>query len=157
MNRGTARRVDQAAHRPGYLLAAVGLVAVTVGGQRGGGRRGPVPVRGLPDDPAKVTSPGPTWARRWSPSLAVLAISTEYSTGMIRVTWPRCRAGDVLAAKAAVLTGAVILAAALAVAGRMLDRVADAARARLHRGARVRAAVTGRRHGLRAARALCCT
>ena len=53
--------------------------------------------------------------------LAVLVISAEYGTGMIRVTlaaMPRRTA--VLAAKAATVTAVVLVAGALAVAGSML-------------------------------------
>jgi ABC-2 type transport system permease protein len=52
--------------------------------------------------------------------LAGLAISGEYSTGMIRVTLTATPPGwMVLAANAAVLTGLVLAAAVAAVAGRL--------------------------------------
>jgi len=53
--------------------------------------------------------------------LAVLVISNEYSTGMIRVTLAAMpRRGVVLAAKAAVLSSLVLAAGVLAVAGSLL-------------------------------------
>jgi ABC-2 type transport system permease protein len=53
--------------------------------------------------------------------LAVLAISNEYSTGMIRVTFTAMpRRPAVLAAKAAILTGLVLAAGAVAVLGSVL-------------------------------------
>ncbi len=53
--------------------------------------------------------------------LAVLAVSDEYSTGMIRVTLTAIpRRADVLAAKAAILTALVLAGGTLAIAGSLL-------------------------------------
>ncbi len=66
-------------------------------------------------DSAKLNLSGTDVGQAVVAVLAVLAISTEYSTGMIRVTFTAlpCRLG-VLAAKAAVLTGLVLPTAAIA-------------------------------------------
>jgi len=72
-------------------------------------------------DPAKISLTGIYLGQAVVAVLAVLAISDEYSTGMIRVSltaMPR-RAG-VLAAKAAVLAGLVFTAGAMAVLGSVL-------------------------------------
>ena len=67
--------------------------------------------------------------------LAVLAISGEYGTGMIRTTLAAMpRRTTVLAAKAAVVTGPVLAAGTLAVLGSRAGRAADPARPRLHPG-----------------------
>jgi ABC-2 type transport system permease protein len=68
------------------------------------------------------SSRGPGMARRWLVAiLAVLAISNEYSTGMIRVTLAAMpRRGLLLAAKAILVTGLVLVAGAVAAAGSLL-------------------------------------
>jgi len=69
-------------------------------------------------DPTKVSLTGIQVGQAVVAVLAVLLISGEYSTGMIRTTFTAMpRRWTVLAAKAAVLTGLVIPAAAIAVAG----------------------------------------
>ena len=78
--------------------------------------------------------------------MAVLAVSSEYSTGMIRITLAAMpRRLTVLAAKAAVVTG-LVLAAGPWPAG-PAGRAAHPARARLHPGARLPAADPGARTG----------
>ena len=127
------------------LLAAVALtVAVSAAAAAGDlpGRRAAARI------PPRSASPGSTSARRSSPILAVLAISGEYSTGMIRITLAAMpRRTTVLAAKAAVVTGLTLAAGTVAVLGVAAGRAAHPARPRLHRGARLRAAVPGRRAG----------
>ena len=83
----------------------------------------------------------------------MLAVSGEYSTGMIRVTLTAMpRRLTVLAAKAALSAGLVLVVGRRGRAGVRAGRTADPARARLHPGARLPAAVPGN-HGpvLRAA------
>jgi ABC-2 type transport system permease protein len=68
-------------------------------------------------DPAKVSLLGIYLSQAGVAILAVLVISGEYSTGMIRVTLAAMpRRASVLAAKAAAVTGVVLVAGALAVA-----------------------------------------
>ena len=119
---GAARRVDQAAHRPGDHLAAAGRDRGDRGGQRRGRGRRPVPGGRLrPGSRPRSASPGSTSARRSVAILAVLAVSAEYSTGMIRITLAAMpRRVTVLAAKAAVVTALILAAGAVAVAGSLL-------------------------------------
>jgi ABC-2 type transport system permease protein len=69
-------------------------------------------------DPTRVSLTGVEVGQAVVAVLAVLMISGEYSTGMIRTTFAAMpRRAVVLAAKAAVLTGLVLVAALIAVAG----------------------------------------
>ena len=112
--RTAARGVDQAPHRGRHRLAAARRRRAD---RRPSARPRP-PRRQLPrpaacgrSTPPRSASPASTSARRSSPSLAVLAIGNEYSTGMIRVTLTAMpRRLTVLSAKAAVLTGLVLVA-----------------------------------------------
>jgi ABC-2 type transport system permease protein len=72
-------------------------------------------------DPAKVSLTGIYLGQAVVGALAVLAISDEYSTGMIRITLAAMpRRGTVLTAKAAILTGMVLVAGAVAVLSSVL-------------------------------------
>jgi ABC-2 type transport system permease protein len=74
-----------------------------------------------PVDTAKLSLTGVEFGQAVVAVLAVLAISSEYSTGMIRVTLAAIpRRTTVLAAKAGVVAGLVLAAGALAVAGSLL-------------------------------------
>jgi ABC-2 type transport system permease protein len=76
---------------------------------------------GCPGDPAKLSLTGVQFGQAVVAILAVLAISGEYSTGMIRVTLAAVpRRAAVLAAKAAVVTGPALAAGAVAVLGCVL-------------------------------------
>ena len=72
-------------------------------------------------DPAKISLTGIDLGQAVIAVLAVLAIGGEYSTGMIRLTLAAIpRRLTMLAAKAAVITGCVIAASAVAVLGSFL-------------------------------------
>jgi ABC-2 type transport system permease protein len=72
-------------------------------------------------DPAKVSLTGIDLGQAIVAIVAVLAISNEYSTGMIRITLSAMpRRTVVLAAKAAVLVGLVLTAATVAVLASVL-------------------------------------
>jgi ABC-2 type transport system permease protein len=72
-------------------------------------------------DPAKVSLLGIYLSQAVVAILAVLVISGEYGTGMIRVTLAAVpRRASVLAAKATAVTGVVLVAGALAVAAAVL-------------------------------------
>lgn len=72
-------------------------------------------------DPAKLSLTGVSLGQAVVAVLAVMAIGGEYSTGMIRLTLAAMpRRLTVLSAKAAVITGCVIAAAAVAVPGSLL-------------------------------------
>ena len=73
------------------------------------------------EDPAKISLTGIYLGQAVIAIVAVLAVSSEYSTGMIRVTLAAMpRRAIMLAAKAAVLTGPVLVAGAVAVLGSVL-------------------------------------
>ena len=70
------------------------------------------------EDPAKISLTGIYLGQAAIAIAGVLAVSSEYSTGMIRVTLTAMpRRATVLAAKAAILTGPVLAAGTLAVLG----------------------------------------
>jgi ABC-2 type transport system permease protein len=73
-------------------------------------------------DPARVSLSGVYLGQAVVAVLAVLAISSEYGTGMIHVTFTAMpRRLPVLAAKAAILAGDVLVAGAIAVLGSMVS------------------------------------
>ena len=79
------------------------------------------PAGGCQADPAKLSLTGVQVGQAIVAIIAVLAISNEYSTGMIRVTLTAMpRRWSVLAAKAALVGGLVLAAGALAVLGSVL-------------------------------------
>jgi ABC-2 type transport system permease protein len=76
---------------------------------------------GCPADPAKLSLTGVQAGQAIVAIMAVLAVSNEYSTGMIRITLTAMpRRLTVLAAKAALITGLVLAAAAVAVLASVL-------------------------------------
>jgi ABC-2 type transport system permease protein len=76
---------------------------------------------GCGQDPAKLSLTGVDLGQAVAAVLAVLAIGGEYGTGMIRLTFTAMpRRLSVLAAKAAVVTGLVLAAGTVAVAGSVL-------------------------------------
>ncbi len=102
-----------------WLLLAVIALTVAVGVVADAAAR--CPAGGCQVDPARTSLTGIYLSQAVVAILAVLAISSEYSSGMIRTTFtamPR-RAG-VLAAKAVVLTGLVLAAGTVAVLGSLL-------------------------------------
>ena len=73
------------------------------------------------EDPAKISLTGIYLGQAVVAIVAVLAVSGEYGTGMIRVTLAAMpRRAAVLTAKAAVVTALVLAAGALAVLGSVL-------------------------------------
>ena len=105
---------------PAWLLAATAALTIAVSTAAVTATRCP---RGLacPVDPARLSLTGIQFGQALVAVLAVLAVSGEYSTGMIRTTLTAVPARTaVLAAKAVVLTGMVLAAAAVAVGGCLL-------------------------------------
>ena len=103
-----------------WLLAAAIAVTVTVSAAAAAASRCPAGPA-CPVDTPKLTLTGIQLGQAVIAILAVLAISSEYSTGMIRTTltaMPRRPAA--LAAKATVLTLLVLAAGAIAAAGSVL-------------------------------------
>ncbi len=102
-----------------WLLLAVAALTVAVGSVAGAAVT--CPAAGCGQDPARAVLAGIDLSQAVVAILAVLAISGEYSTGMIRVTLAAMpRRITVLAAKAAVLTGLVLAAGAVGVLASVL-------------------------------------
>ncbi len=104
---------------PGWLALAV--IAATVALSAAAAATARCPAAGCAADPAKISLTGIVLSQAVVAVLAVLVVSGEYGTGMIRVTLAAMpRRGTVLAAKAAVVTGVVLAAGVLAVLGSVL-------------------------------------
>ncbi len=105
---------------PAWLLAATAVLTVAVSYAVVAAVRCP-PGLACPVDPGKLTLTGVQLGQAVVAILGVLAIGSEYSTGMIRTTLTAMpRRPVVLAAKAAVLTGGVLVAGAAGVGGSVL-------------------------------------
>ena len=97
-----------------WLLFAV--VALTVGVGAGVASAATCPAAGCGQDPAKLALSGVNLSQAVVAILGVLAISGEYSTGMIRVTLSAMPGRlTVLAAKAIVVSGVAVAAGAVGV------------------------------------------
>lgn len=100
-----------------WILTAICVLTIAVGAVTAAATRCGAGT-GCAIDPTKVSLTGIEVGQAVVAVLAVLAISEEYSTGMIRTTFTAMpQRWMVLAAKAAVLTGLVLAAAVVAVAG----------------------------------------
>ena len=105
---------------PAWLLAALVTLTITVSALATAAVTCPSGTA-CPVDPAKLSLTGVQFGQAIVAVLAVLAITSEYSTGMIRVTLTAMpRRTTVLAAKAGLLAGLVLAAGALAAAGSVL-------------------------------------
>jgi ABC-2 type transport system permease protein len=106
---------------PGTFWLLAGLIALTVAVSAATVAATRCPAVGCGQDPAKVSFTGIYLGQAVVAILAVLSAGTEYSTGMIRTTLAAMpRRTTVLAAKAAVVTGLVLAAGAVAVLGCLL-------------------------------------
>ena len=102
-----------------WLLLATVALTVTVSAAAAAAAR--CPSGGCADDPARISLTGIYLGQAAVAVLAVMAVSGEYGTGMIRVTLAATpRRLTVLAAKAAVLTCLVLVTGAIAVLGALL-------------------------------------
>jgi len=102
-----------------WLLLAV--IALTAAVGAGAASAASCQAAGCGQDPAKVALSGIDLSQAVVAILAVLAISGEYSTGMIRVTLTAMpRRLDVLGAKAVTVTGLALAAGAVGVLASML-------------------------------------
>jgi ABC-2 type transport system permease protein len=105
---------------PAWLLAALVTLTITVSALTAQAVTCPSGTS-CPVDTAKLSLTGVEFGQALVAVLAVLAISSEYSTGMIRVTLAAIpRRTTVLAAKAGVLSSLALAAGAFAVAGSLL-------------------------------------
>ncbi|HEY7016255.1 MAG TPA: ABC transporter permease [Streptosporangiaceae bacterium] len=107
---------------PAWLALAVIAATVALSAAAAAAARCPAGCAAGPAaDPAKISLTGVVLGQAVVAVLAVLAVSGEYSTGLIRVTLAAMpRRGAVLAAKATVVTGVVLTAGVLAVLGSVL-------------------------------------
>jgi ABC-2 type transport system permease protein len=105
---------------PAWLLVGVVALTIAVGVAAVGATHCPAGTQ-CPVDPTKLSLTGIQFGQAVVAILAVLTICNEYSTGMIRVTLAAMpRREVVFGAKAIVVTGLVLVAAALAVLGSVL-------------------------------------
>jgi ABC-2 type transport system permease protein len=103
----------------GWLLLAAAALTIAVGAAADAAST--CGSAGCQADPAKLSLTGVQVGQAIVAIMAVLAISNEYSTGMIRVTLTATpRRCSVLAAKAALVGGLVLVTGALAVLGSVL-------------------------------------
>jgi ABC-2 type transport system permease protein len=93
---------------PGTCWLLLAAAALTAAGSAAAAAATRCPSGGCADDPAKISLTGIYLGQAVVAVLAVMAVSGEYGTGMIRLTLAAMpRRVTVLAAKAAVLTGLV--------------------------------------------------
>ena len=106
---------------PGTIWLLLGVIALTVALGALADSATHCPAHVCHADPARAMLIGVDLSQAVVAVAAVLVISGEYGTGMIRVTLAAMpRRITVLAAKAATVTGVVLVAGALGVAGSML-------------------------------------
>ena len=106
---------------PGTFWLVFAAVALTVAVSSAAAAATRCPATGCGQDPTKVSLTGIYLGQVAVAMVAVLAISGEYSSGMIRTTLAAMpHRITVLAAKAALLTGLMLAAGALAVLGSLL-------------------------------------
>jgi ABC-2 type transport system permease protein len=106
---------------PGTTWLLLAAVALTVALSAAAAAATTCPSAGCAVDPTKVSLTGINLGQALVAILAVLAISSEYSTGMIGVTLAAMpRRTTVLGAKAAIVSGVVLVAGTIAVLGCLL-------------------------------------
>jgi ABC-2 type transport system permease protein len=106
---------------PGTAWLLLAAVAVTVAVSAAAAASARCPAAGCGEDPGKISLTGVGLGQAAVAIVAVLAVSTEYSTGMIRTTLAAMPGRvTVLAAKAAVVSALILAAGALAAAGGLL-------------------------------------
>jgi ABC-2 type transport system permease protein len=106
---------------PGTLGLLLAAAALTVAASAAAAAATKCPAAGCGQDPAKVSLTGIYLGQAVAAIVAVLAVGTEYSTGVIRTTLTAMpRRTTVLAAKAAVVTGLILAAGTVAVLGCLL-------------------------------------
>ncbi|MGH3471507.1 MAG: ABC transporter permease [Nocardioidaceae bacterium] len=104
---------------PGWLL--VGVIALTVGLSAVATAAVGFPPGSPPTDTTKLALTGVYLGQALVAILAVLVVSGEYSTGMIRTSFTAMpRRLSVLAAKAVIVTGAVLTAGSVAAIGSLM-------------------------------------
>jgi len=106
---------------PGTIGLLIAAVALTVAVSAAAAAATRCPAAGCGEDPAKVSLTGVYLGQVVVAVVAVLAISGEYSSGMIRTTLAAMpRRITVLAAKAVLVTGLMLVTGTLAILGALL-------------------------------------
>jgi ABC-2 type transport system permease protein len=106
---------------PGALWLLLAVIVLTVALGTAAAAAAKCPTAGCGQDPAKISLTGVDAGQAVVAVVAVLMISGEYSTGMIRTTLAAIpRRSVVLGAKAAIVTGLVLAAGTVAVLGSLL-------------------------------------
>jgi ABC-2 type transport system permease protein len=106
---------------PGTIWLLFAAVALTVAVSAAAAAAARCPATGCGQDPARVSLTGVYLGQAVVAVVAVLAISGEYSSGMIRTTLAAMpRRTTVLAAKAALVTGLTLAVGTLAILGSLL-------------------------------------
>lgn len=106
---------------PGTAWLLLTVVATTVAVSAAAAASARCPAAGCGQDPGKISLTGVDLGQAAVAIVAVLAVSAEHSTGMIRTTLAAMpRRVTVLAAKAAVVTALILAAGAVAAAGSLL-------------------------------------
>ena len=121
MSRALHAEWTKARTTPGTIWLLLATIALTVAVGAAAATAVNCPDPGCGQDPAKVSLSGIDLGQAVVAILAVLAISGEYGTGMILLTLTAMpRRTTMLAAKAAILTGLVMVAGTAAVLGSVL-------------------------------------
>jgi ABC-2 type transport system permease protein len=106
---------------PGALWLLLAVIVLTVALGTAVAAAAKCPVAGCSQDPAKISLTGVDAGQAVVAVVAVLMVSGEYSTGMIRTTLAAIpRRLTVLGTKAAIVTGLVLAAGTVAVLGSLL-------------------------------------
>ena len=106
---------------PGTLWLLLAVIVLTVALGTAAAAAAKCPAAGCGQDPAKISLTGVDVGQAVVAVIAVLTVSGEYSTGMIRTTLAAIPGRlTVLGAKAAIVTGLVLAAGTVAVLGSLL-------------------------------------
>jgi ABC-2 type transport system permease protein len=107
--------------RPSTIWLLLGTATLTVAVSAAAAAATRCPSGGCADDPAKISLTGIYLGQAVIAVLAVMAVSDEYATGMIRVTLAAIpRRLTLLAAKAVAVAGLALVTGAIAVGGSLL-------------------------------------
>jgi ABC-2 type transport system permease protein len=106
---------------PGTIWLVLAITVLTLAVSAAASSSVTCPTVDCNQDPGKISLAGVELGQAVAAILAVLAVSGEYSTGMIRVTFTAMpRRTTVLAAKAALVSGFTLIAGSVAVLGSVL-------------------------------------
>ena len=107
--------------RPSTVWLLLGMATLTVTVSAAAAAATSCPSGSCADDPAKISLTGIYLGQAVIAVLAIMAVSDEYATGMIRITLAAIpRRLTMLAAKAVAVTGLALVTGAIAVSGSLL-------------------------------------